>query len=180
MSDAVKDAWLNAREDRLGARGEALAWALRKAWYAQGNSDYGMLKFVADNVQKPDGSRPWPEALKALFSRIDDDEDNWYPGKLSGDAPGRPRAMSGTNEAARRPRNYLRRRASCLVVWFSGSGEQPLHQCSSPGDCPMALAALEILRTRPDKCRGRFRARLNQTGPKSTTIFVTSVGSVKF
>ena len=36
MSDALRDAWLNGRADRLGAKGEALAWALRKAWYAQG------------------------------------------------------------------------------------------------------------------------------------------------
>ena len=46
MTDALRDAWLNGREDRLGAKGEALAWALRKAWYAQGNDDYGLLKFV--------------------------------------------------------------------------------------------------------------------------------------
>ena len=50
MTDALRDAWLNGRADRLGARGEAFAWALRKAWYAQGNGEYGLLKLVRENV----------------------------------------------------------------------------------------------------------------------------------
>ena len=95
MTAALKDAWFSGRQDRLGAKGEALAWALRQAWPAQGNDAYGLLKFVSGNVQKPDGSHPWPEALSALFSRIDND-DEWYPGKIS-DAGGRPRTLSGTN-----------------------------------------------------------------------------------
>ena len=67
MADVLKNAWLNGREDRLGAKGEALAWALRKAWYAQGNGCYGLLKFgngfygllkfVRENVTLP-GSDP--------------------------------------------------------------------------------------------------------------------------
>ena len=57
MADVLKNAWLNGREDRLGAKGEALAWALRKAWYAQGNGCYGLLKFVKENVTLP-GSDP--------------------------------------------------------------------------------------------------------------------------
>ena len=56
MTDALRDAWLHGRADRLGARGEAFAWALRKAWYAQGNGEYGLLKFVNENTSKPDGS----------------------------------------------------------------------------------------------------------------------------
>ena len=56
MSDALRDAWLSGRADRLGAKGEALAWALRKAWYAQGNGEYGLLKFVHENTSKPDGA----------------------------------------------------------------------------------------------------------------------------
>ena len=57
MSDALRDAWLSGRADRLGAKGEALAWALRKAWYAQGNGCYGFLKFVREIVTLP-GSDP--------------------------------------------------------------------------------------------------------------------------
>ena len=97
MSDALRDAWLSGRADRLGAKGEALAWALRKAWYAQGNGEYGLLKFVHDNISKPDGTQPHTDTLQLLFKRIDADEE-WYPGKIS-DTGGRPRAMSGTNEA---------------------------------------------------------------------------------
>ena len=69
MADAVKDAWLNGREDRLGAKGEALAWALRKAWYAHDNDDYGLLKFVSENVEKPNGENPRSDALKQLFCK---------------------------------------------------------------------------------------------------------------
>ena len=97
MTDALRDAWLNGRADRLGARGEAFAWALRKAWYAQGNGEHGLLKFVQENTSKPDGTQPHPDTLQLLFKRIDTD-DEWYPGKIS-DTGGRPRAMLGTNEA---------------------------------------------------------------------------------
>ena len=82
MSDALRDAWLSGRADRLGAKGEALAWALRKAWYAQGNGEYGLLKLVHDNTSKPDGAQPHPDTLQLLFKRIDADEE-WYPGKAS-------------------------------------------------------------------------------------------------
>ena len=54
MTDVLKNAGLNGREDKLGAKGEALAWALRKAWYAQGNGCYGLLKFVTENVTLPE------------------------------------------------------------------------------------------------------------------------------
>ena len=49
MTDALRDAWLSGRADRLGARGEALAWALRKAWYAQGteSTDLRLTPFTA-------------------------------------------------------------------------------------------------------------------------------------
>ena len=46
MVEDLKSAWLSGRGGTLGARGEAFAWALRKAWYAQGNGDYGLLQFV--------------------------------------------------------------------------------------------------------------------------------------
>ena len=69
MTDALRDAWLNGRADRLGARGEAFAWALRKAWYAQGNGEYGLLKFVHENTSKPDGTQPHPDTLQLLFKR---------------------------------------------------------------------------------------------------------------
>ena len=97
MTDALRDAWLSGRADILGARGEAFAWALRKAWHAQGNGEYGLLKFVHEKISKPDGAQPQPDALQLLFKRIDTD-DEWYPGKIS-DTGGRPRAMLGTNEA---------------------------------------------------------------------------------
>ena len=62
MVEDLKSAWLSGRGGTLGARGEAFAWALRKAWYAQGNGDYGLLQFVRGHVQKLDGSPPLPPA----------------------------------------------------------------------------------------------------------------------
>ena len=97
MVEALKSAWLSGRGGTLGARGEAFAWALRKAWYAQGNGDYGLLQFVRGHVQKLDGSPPHRDTLAALFIKIDADNE-WYPGKVD-DVGGRPRALSSTNEA---------------------------------------------------------------------------------
>ena len=86
----------------MGPKGEALAWGLRKAWYAAGNNEYSMLKFVRENVQKHDGSMPRTDALRDLFAKIDDDEE-WYPGKLGGaGSGGRPRRTPAARRAAQR------------------------------------------------------------------------------
>ena len=125
MADALRDAWLGGREDRLGAKGEALAWALRKAWYALGNDDYGLFNSAADNVQKPDGSTPQPKNIKLLFERIDDAEDEWYPGKQD-NLGGRPWAMNGSNEVAL-ARSLMAYKRNKLVATLDPSQEGNLN-----------------------------------------------------
>lgn len=99
MENALRDAWLKGSGPRLGAKGEALAWALRVAWRAQSHGDHGMLTFVQQNVPKMDGEPPRLDALSALFKKIDRDE-AWFPGKLGGrGAGGRPAAISQVNQA---------------------------------------------------------------------------------
>ena len=102
MENALRDAWLKGSGPRLGAKGEALAWALRVAWRAQSHGDHGMLTFVQQNVPKMDGEPPRLDALSALSKKIDRDE-AWFPGKLGGrgaggqarsDKPGEPSRLS--------------------------------------------------------------------------------------
>ena len=87
MTNALRDAWMKGSGPRLGAKGEALAWALRVAWRAQGHGDHGMLTFVRQSVAKLDGEPPRLDALAALFAKIDKDEE-WFPGKLGGSGSG--------------------------------------------------------------------------------------------
>ena len=97
MSETLQDAWLNSPKNKLGAKGEALAWALRKAWFASGNGKYGMLGFVQEHTTI-DGHAPRPNTLTDLYKKIDADPE-WYPGKLAGAAPGRPSAMTNTSKS---------------------------------------------------------------------------------
>ena len=97
MSETLQDAWLNWPKNKFGAKGEALAWALRKAWFASGNGKYGMLGFVQEHTTI-DGHAPRPSTLTDLYKKIDADPE-WYPGKLAGAAPGRPSAMTNTNRS---------------------------------------------------------------------------------
>ena len=69
MSAELEEAWLNPPDGYLGARREALAWALRKAWYAMGNGKYGLVPFVQEHLDLD----VRPQTLHHLFSKIDDD-----------------------------------------------------------------------------------------------------------
>ena len=116
MSDAqtvLRDAWLGGQEDRLCAREQAKAWALREVWREEkkekaGNdkkqdskrSEYGMLTFVADRVRKttskgmPTGDHPASESMKEFFTKIDEDSE-WHPGKHCGGKRGPERILKG-------------------------------------------------------------------------------------
>ena len=83
----VQQAWLSGVEDRLCAREQAKAWALREVWKQDGKKPYGLHAFVASKVKKtkngkPCGAHPTSAAIQQLFDRIDNDPD-WYPGKQS-------------------------------------------------------------------------------------------------
>ena len=65
MSEDLKAAWLNAPDARLGPKNEALAWALRKAWFAMGKkTTYGMVPFVQEHLD----TDVRPQTLLDLFS----------------------------------------------------------------------------------------------------------------
>ena len=67
----LRDLWLQAPEDRLCAREQAKAWALRESWWADGKGDYGLHAFVASKVcktrdGKPTGPHPTRASIKEL------------------------------------------------------------------------------------------------------------------
>ena len=94
----MKDAWMNGPANRLGPKGEALAWALRQAWYATGNDKYGMVAFVQKHTAI-NGEPFRKNTFIDLFKKIDRDPEEWYPGMHDGSAPGRKTAMNNTNQA---------------------------------------------------------------------------------
>ena len=70
----LRDLWLLAPEDRLCAREQAKAWALREAWHADGKGTYGLHAFVASRVRKtlrgkPVGSHPTSVSIKEFFDK---------------------------------------------------------------------------------------------------------------
>ncbi len=96
--EALRLSWLEGVEDRLCAREQAKAWALREVWLQDGKSVYGLNVFVASKVRKtkngkPKGDHPTRGAIDQLFEKMDTDPD-WFPGKHNGDPPTTPRPYS--------------------------------------------------------------------------------------
>ena len=62
MSDShqelLRKAWTEGRTGTLSALSEAKAWALREVWRSEGNSDWGLMNFVAERVEKIGGGAP--------------------------------------------------------------------------------------------------------------------------
>ena len=86
--DRLKEHWLGGQDNRLCAREQAKAWALRELWLEQKESTYGLNEYVASKLRKnkdglPKGPAPTGAALKEFFEKIDKDED-WFPGKHNG------------------------------------------------------------------------------------------------
>ena len=80
--DVLREAWLGGRPGELSALAEARAWALRECWRDQHESEYGMLRYIAERVEKTGGGNPSREAVRVLLGRIDADP-QWYPGKVA-------------------------------------------------------------------------------------------------
>ena len=80
--DVLREAWLGGRPGELSALAEARAWALRECWRDQHESDYGMLSYIAERIEKTGGGNPSKEAVRQLLGRIDADK-QWHPGKVS-------------------------------------------------------------------------------------------------
>ena len=83
--ETLKECWLGGVEDRLCAREQAKAWALREVWLEDKQSTYGLYEFVAQRVRKtkngkPAGAHPSCEAMREFFQKVGCDPD-WFPGK---------------------------------------------------------------------------------------------------
>ena len=102
--EALKNFWLQAPEDRLCAREQAKAWALRELWREEGKGDYGLYSWVAGKVKKtkngkPNGDNPTNTSMKEFFDKIDDDGE-WFPGKHTGGKRGPKRVLTGVKVTA--------------------------------------------------------------------------------
>ena len=53
-----KTFWLGGPDDRLCAREQAKAWALREVWMADGKGTYGLHAYVAGKVRKTKNGKP--------------------------------------------------------------------------------------------------------------------------
>ena len=60
LQTLLEEAWTGGWKGRMSALSEARAWALREAWREHNESEYGLLKFVADRVEKVGGGHPTP------------------------------------------------------------------------------------------------------------------------
>ena len=98
MSDShqevLRKAWTEGRAGTLSALSEAKAWALREVWRSEGNSDWGLMNFVAERVEKIGGGNPQQPAISKFFAKVDNDPD-WFPGKSVQEHNGPPPALSG-------------------------------------------------------------------------------------
>ena len=102
--DALREYWLGGPEDRLCAREQAKAWALREMWLAQDKSTYGLYSFIASKVRKtkngkPTGDHPHSNSIQELFAKVDGD-DEWFPGKSIGGKRGPKRILTGGKKSA--------------------------------------------------------------------------------
>ena len=81
-------------------REQARVWALREQWRDEGKPEYGMLTHIASKVRKikngrPTGPHPTRATITQLLEKIDDDADEWFPGKFNHANMGRKRVLRG-------------------------------------------------------------------------------------
>ena len=79
---------------------QARVWALREQWRDEGKPEYGMLTHIASKVRKikngrPTGPHPTRATITQLLEKIDDDADEWFPGKFNHENMGRKRVLRG-------------------------------------------------------------------------------------
>ena len=96
---SLEEAWTGGPDDRLCAREQAKAWALREIWREEGKENYGLLAFVASKLKKnlkgkPQGGPPTKQSLHEFFAKVDDDP-SWFPGKHIAGTRGPKRVLRG-------------------------------------------------------------------------------------
>ena len=87
----------------MSALNQARAIALRQAWRDLKDSEYGMLAYIRQKVEKigegrPSDRRPTDGALVKFFKRVDADAE-WFPGKSDQEQYGPAPKFNGTNRA---------------------------------------------------------------------------------
>jgi len=99
----LRELWLGGQDNRLCAREQAKAWALREVWLEENKKKekgtYGLNEYVAARVRKnrggkPAGEHPSGSSMKEFFEKVDKDEE-WFPGKHSGAKRGPDRVLKG-------------------------------------------------------------------------------------
>ena len=73
LQTLLEEAWTGGWKGRMSILSEARAGALREAWCEHSESEYGLLKFVADRVEKVGGGHPTPAATSQFYDRVDED-----------------------------------------------------------------------------------------------------------
>ena len=130
--DALRDLWLGGPDERLCAREQAKAWALREMWRAEEKSTYGLYSFIASKVRKtrngkPTGDHPTSNAMKEFFGKLDGD-DEWFPGKSTGAKRGPKRVLRGGKKSA----------IVSAAKRLKASGEEPTY-AAVVAACPKAV-----------------------------------------
>ena len=144
---ALRAAWLDAPCGCLSAWSQARAWALRKCWREEKDSEYGMLAFIAGKITKSGGGHPSPQALGQFFAKTDADA-SWFPGKLEGEPWGRKRGLSKTQEAS------IARSAMAMKA----NNVEPTYTRLLAGFCPYP-ALLCVVEALPNRCPSPSQGR---------------------
>jgi len=97
--DLLQKAWTEAAPGYLSAWEQAKAWALREVWRDEHDSDHGLGSYVAGKVKKAGGGHPTGDSIMRFYKKIDEDEE-WFPGKVSHARKGPARVMTGAKVAA--------------------------------------------------------------------------------
>ena len=66
----LKKHWLGGADDRLCAREQAKAWAVREVWLHEGKGEYGMYGFIAGKVKKTKDGQRRQQRGAGLVSRL--------------------------------------------------------------------------------------------------------------
>ena len=98
MSESLKELWTSGRTGTLRPLETMKAWAFFKVYLDLGFSRQGLYEKIASKVTKIGGGHANRDGIRKLLLKIEKDDD-WYPGKVYGEAPGRTPALSGTARA---------------------------------------------------------------------------------
>ena len=121
--ELLRKAWRDGRGNELPALSQARAWALREAWKEFKDTEYGMLKFIADKVDCT------PSGISQLLQKIDSDAE-WFPGKTARRTFGPPSVISATCQNAVAQSAMAKRKKGEEVTYESLVASNPNALCN--------------------------------------------------